>query len=642
MSSEDKEQKPTSKLPWGLNSAKPAKGLTKQKLEKFTLGVQKKSAFQRQKELEEERKRKEEEEAAKVYAEFVASFEDEDKLSKSMFVRGGTIQAKGVSLDVNPEESSSQYYQPKAKYSEVKPPNQYTNSNTSSVHSRLGNSAEEKKDQVAGKKRKMEKFLETLKRQEEGKKTPSIGALKAGMTEMFHSTPQPGMGSFDTGDPSTTNLYVGNLNPNTSEELLCQYFGQYGDIASIKIMWPRTQEERDRGRNCGFVSYMKREDAEIAVKEMDGTEILGYVTRVGWGKAVPLPASPVYVKKPLPDSALASSKLPFNAQPLPPKPIELTIQPAPAETLKPTVRVTIPSDPGIRDLIHRVVERVVRYGPPFEALIMDKEWENPSFSWMFVNTDPYHIYYRWKLYSILNGDDLLNWRVEPFEMFDDDIVWIPPSVPFDWMSAEAINVPPTDSDLEAEREHVTKGTLPAKSRSRFEVLLRQLRVDRNQIARCMMLAIDHADSATEIVHILTRALVQPDTPMQTKIARLYLLSDILHNCGASVPNAWKYRVVIEGKLQQIFQHLNEVYCKISARLKADYMKRCVMSTVQAWSMWMVFPEPFLEGLKETFLQSRPIETEGKDSIAEGMDDDNDNGENVKKKKKIGVKTKWDE
>ena len=63
-------------------------------------------------------------------------------------------------------------------------------------------------------------------------------------------------------DPHSTNLYVGNLSMKIDEEQLCKIFGQYGPLASIKIMWPRNDEERKRDRNCGFVAYMSRANAE--------------------------------------------------------------------------------------------------------------------------------------------------------------------------------------------------------------------------------------------------------------------------------------------------------------------------------------------------------------------------------------------
>ena len=56
-----------------------------------------------------------------------------------------------------------------------------------------------------------------------------------------------------------------------NEEMLCQHFGKFGPLASIKIMWPRTEEEKSRNRNCGFVAFMRREDAEKALEAMKGS-----------------------------------------------------------------------------------------------------------------------------------------------------------------------------------------------------------------------------------------------------------------------------------------------------------------------------------------------------------------------------------
>lgn len=47
-------------------------------------------------------------------------------------------------------------------------------------------------------------------------------------------------------------------------------FGRFGPIASVKIMWPRTEEERRRQRNCGFVAFMNRADGQAAKDEMEG------------------------------------------------------------------------------------------------------------------------------------------------------------------------------------------------------------------------------------------------------------------------------------------------------------------------------------------------------------------------------------
>ena len=58
-----------------------------------------------------------------------------------------------------------------------------------------------------------------------------------------------------------------------TEQRLMELFGRYGPLASIKIMWPRTDDERSRGRNCGFVAYMNRKDGERALANLNGKEL---------------------------------------------------------------------------------------------------------------------------------------------------------------------------------------------------------------------------------------------------------------------------------------------------------------------------------------------------------------------------------
>lgn len=40
-------------------------------------------------------------------------------------------------------------------------------------------------------------------------------------------------------------------------------------------MWPRTEDEKSRGKNCGFVAYMSRKDGERALKALLGKEVDG-------------------------------------------------------------------------------------------------------------------------------------------------------------------------------------------------------------------------------------------------------------------------------------------------------------------------------------------------------------------------------
>lgn len=143
--------------------------------------------------------------------------------------------------------------------------------------------------------------------------------LAAFTREPETTVPPVTYGSMDNGDPNTTNIYLGNLSPKITEQQLMEIFGRYGPLASIKIMWPRSEEEKQRGRNCGFVAYMSRLDAERALRCLNGRDVMGYEMKLGWGKSVSILTYPIYIPPTLMQHYMppAPSGLPFNAQPQP-------------------------------------------------------------------------------------------------------------------------------------------------------------------------------------------------------------------------------------------------------------------------------------------------------------------------------------
>uniref|UniRef100_A0A8C9FWT5 U2 snRNP associated SURP domain containing n=1 Tax=Pavo cristatus TaxID=9049 RepID=A0A8C9FWT5_PAVCR len=349
-------------------------------------------------------------------------------------------------------------------------------------------------------------------------------------------------GSHDVGDPSTTNLYLGNINPQMNEEMLCQEFGRFGPLASVKIMWPRTDEERARERNCGFVAFMNRRDAERALKNLNGKMIMSFEMKLGWGKAVPIPPHPIYIPPSMMEHTLPPppSGLPFNAQPrerlknpnapmLPPPKNKEDFE-------KVTYRTLGHISLNLLALIHRMIEFVVREGPMFEAMIMNREINNPMFRFLFENQTPAHVYYRWKLYSILQGDAPTKWRTEDFRMFKNGSFWRPPPLnPYlHGMSEEQ----ETEAFVE---EPNKKGALKEEQRDKLEEILRGLTPRKNDIGDAMVFCLNNAEAAEEIVDCITESLSILKTPLPKKIARLYLVSDVLYNSSAKVANASYYR-----------------------------------------------------------------------------------------------------
>jgi U2-associated protein SR140 len=53
----------------------------------------------------------------------------------------------------------------------------------------------------------------------------------------------------------------------------------------------------------------------------------------------------------------------------------------------------------------------------------------------------------------------------------------------------------------------------------------------------MVFALENADAAGDVVEVLEEALTLPETAPGTKLARLYLVNDILANATAPVRNA---------------------------------------------------------------------------------------------------------
>ncbi|KAL6223613.1 hypothetical protein ACLB2K_006996 [Fragaria x ananassa] len=79
-------------------------------------------------------------------------------------------------------------------------------------------------------------------------------------------------------DANNTTIFVGNLDPNISEEELKQTFLQFGDIVYVKI---------PAGKGCGFVQFGTRASAEEAIQRMQGKMIGQQVVRISWGRSPP-------------------------------------------------------------------------------------------------------------------------------------------------------------------------------------------------------------------------------------------------------------------------------------------------------------------------------------------------------------------
>jgi len=234
---------------------------------------------------------------------------------------------------------------------------------------------------------------------------------------------------------------------------------------------------------------------------------------------------------------------------------------------------------------------------------------------------------------------MTEWRTVPFQMFTGGPVWVPPNTTVKAKEepgkAKLFATTPA-SDKSKDKKQDNQKHLANFLRDEFEQLLRELTVERQKIKDAMAFALDHADVSQDVVQIITESLTLSETPIPSKVARLFLVSDILHNSSARVPNASSYRNWFESKLPLIFENLHHTYKHTSGRITAENLKEQILRLLRIWEGWSLYPQSLVNQLHNIFLgisfvqkeQKEATQTEGTILIAEEEDIDGvplDNG-----------------
>ncbi len=113
------------------------------------------------------------------------------------------------------------------------------------------------------------------------------------MPAYYGGQPQP-MNQFT--DPNNTTVFVGGLSGYVTEDELRSFFQGFGEITYVKI---------PPGKGCGFVQFVQRHAAEMAINQMQGYPIGNSRVRLSWGRSQnnsgpagtpyrPAPPPPIY------------------------------------------------------------------------------------------------------------------------------------------------------------------------------------------------------------------------------------------------------------------------------------------------------------------------------------------------------------
>lgn len=354
---------------------------------------------------------------------FEDDFGSEQDLTSKTWVRGDVIQRGNVEkLDTTTEVNTrGATYRPgqqqsnKGNQNALNAATQRAHELAAKFNAKPSSNASKSfgKKTAEKKKSQLELFKEEIKAQHDAREAlKAEQRQKAKLTGQALPSSYPLTAASDQGDPNSTNIFISAINTRCTEDDLMHFFGRFGPLASVKIMYPRSEEEKRKERNCAFVAFCCRKDAERCMSKMQNAEYMGHELKLGWGKSVPNLGSqpPIYIPERLKWllSPPKPSSLPLNAQP----PVRGNRDYSIDNLHHCTVRVVIPNDMTLVRLINRVVEQVVNEGPMLEAILMDKEANNPMFQFLFDFTCPAHTYYRWRLFSILNGESLAFWRTK--------------------------------------------------------------------------------------------------------------------------------------------------------------------------------------------------------------------------------------
>lgn len=315
------------------------------------------------------------------------------------------------------------------------------------------------------------------------------------------------------------------------------------------------------------------------------------------------------------------------------------------------IRVVAPRNPGRARFISSVASFVAKDGSVFEQRLIEKESGNPVFDFLTFNSTnelqrEEHVFYKWRVYSFCQGDGFETWRTEPFIMQGAmGRYWIPP--PVDRAAAlrekqmatereQAIRQQKSQRRRMMSRKDYLTGrqleqakfgraswgaadggaTMTDTEIAEFNSLTREkLCASRDAICEAMAFCFEKSGAAKQISQLLKELLLDeaPGVSVDTRTARLYLLSDVLYNSQQpGVRNAFLYRDAIERMAPEVFTSLgNHGDDGKVGRMTLLKLKTAVSSVLSAWTNWSVYNPAFMHELEARFEgRELPTEVEG--------------------------------
>lgn len=81
-----------------------------------------------------------------------------------------------------------------------------------------------------------------------------------------------------------TNIFVGNLSFQTTQQELLSAFSQYGNVEKVNIV---TDRDTGQARGFAFVEMTNKSDADTAIAQLNGSELNGRAMNVNEARPKP-------------------------------------------------------------------------------------------------------------------------------------------------------------------------------------------------------------------------------------------------------------------------------------------------------------------------------------------------------------------
>lgn len=145
--------------------------------------------------------------------------------------------------------------------------------------------------------------------------------------------------------------------------------------------------------------------------------------------------------------------------------------------------------------------------------------------------------------------------------------------------------------------------LSSEDRLAFCSLLSTLTISNDRIRSGTGFAYDHAYAHAEVAQVLRESLLHsPHAPAALKIARLYLVSDILFNCGQAIKNSTHYLLSIQAFLPEVFEEIGALLRGGGlGRMSAKQVEERCRALLSVWAEWSLFTDTYLSGLEAQLL-----------------------------------------